>query len=298
MAISLVVLVIDFIMRVLVIEKKIAIKYPQDEDTARSEQQEEEDGERRPLLDHPEEEEEEEDLSAYKISPESQQSKLNQSIKILPCMRNASLLTSFLLSFVQALMFGSIDSTVAIVCHDLFGFNALQAGVMFLPLAILDLVTGPIAGWAIDRYGTKIVATLGFAWLVPVHVLLRVPHAGGWDQIIIYGILMACLGIGCASTGSPSIVEGGTIVERYYKANPEFFGDSAPYAQLYGVNSALFNLGLTIGPELAGELKEVIGYGNMNIIFAVIMCVTAVLSYLYVGGKPDMISKDESLDDS
>jgi len=46
-----------------------------------------------------------------------------------------------------------------------------------------------------------------------------------------------------------------------------------------------------VGPELAGELKSAIGYGNMNIVLAVISAVTAVLSWVYIGGKPKVLRR-------
>lgn len=56
----------------------------------------------------------------------------------------------------------------------------------------------------------------------------------------------------------------------------------------------VFSLGLTLGPEIAGEVKEAIGYGNMNIVLAAICAVTAVLSFVYMGGKPKMLQKRSS----
>ena len=77
------------------------------------------------------------------------------------------------------------------------------------------------------------------------------------------------------------------------KTTKTFFGENGPYAQLYGLNSCLFNVGLTLGPELAGELKEAIGYGNMNIVLAALCTVVAVLSYLYIGGRPKIMAREK-----
>ena len=64
-----------------------------------------------------------------------------------------------------------------------------------------------------------------------------------------------------------------------------------PYAQLYSFNSLVFSLGLTVGPILAGALRDAIGYGNMNLVIACISGVTALLSLLYIGGKPGFMQK-------
>lgn len=148
---------------------------------------------------------------------------------------------------------------------------------------------GPISGWVVDRYGTKPAAVLGFTYLVPVLILLRLPHGGVKSQIILYSAILSLCGIGLAIIGSPSIVEASQVVQKYHKANPGFFGANGPYAQLYGVNSMAFSAGLTVGPLLSGGLRDKIGYGNMNLAVAGLALITAVLSFLFVGGTPQSI---------
>lgn len=297
LGIALAVLGVDFFMRLLVIEKKVAKRYEaeaeSDNETSTpptetpADNQTPEDSstnERQPLL-----KPQEEDLTAYILPKQTHW--LLRTVKILPCMRNPSLLVALLLALIQAITIGSIDATVATRSHELFGFSSLRAGVMFLPIGIMDLIVGPIAGWATDRYGTKIVATLSFALLAPIFAMLRFPHAGGVEQIVFYAGLLGCVGAALAGVGSSSVVEPGIVIDKYYKANREFFGENGPYAQLYGMNSAMFNIGLTVGPELAGELKEAIGYGNMNLVMAGLCAGTAVLSFVYIGGPPKVSSR-------
>jgi len=295
--IGLAVLAIDFIMRVLVIEKKVARKYEakdpnsvSDLDTTPNHQQDEgHDGEQgndeeQPLLGS-----KEDDTAAFKLS--ENQPKIARLIPILPCLADPRLLTAFLVAFIQATLLGNFDATIPTVGEELFNFDSLKAGILFLPLGVFDFILGPVFGWCVDRFGPKPVAVLSYAYLVPILVLLRLPHEGGKDQMILYGGLLALCGIGLAGIGAPSIVEAGAVVQKYYEANPDFFGEDGPYAQLYGLNSMVFSAGLTLGPELAGELKQAIGYGNMNAVLAGICALTALLSFVYIGGKPKMLKR-------
>ncbi|KAF2148916.1 MFS general substrate transporter [Myriangium duriaei CBS 260.36] len=288
------VLAIDFVMRALVIEKKVAQRYRNNEsnidtevpndnrDGGESEQAENGNAEEEPLLGKRQTED-------YRLPDDLPA--IAHKIKILPCLKDARLLTAFLVAFIQAVLLGNFDATVPTTGQDLFDFDSLKAGLLFAPLGAFDLVVGPLAGWFIDRYGTKPAAVAGYGFLVPVLVLLRLPHAGGKDQIILFGGLLALCGIGLAIIGAPSIVEAGDVVQKYYEANRDFFGEQGPYAQLYGLNSMVFSAGLAVGPELAGELRQVIGYGNMNIVLAAISFATAVLCYIFLGGKPKWLSQ-------
>ncbi|KAF1347796.1 major facilitator superfamily domain-containing protein [Delphinella strobiligena] len=274
------VLALDFIMRVLVIEKKVARRYHAEdpsqvndlETTPGNRNSDEEEGnhdssndEESPLLGK------KENRDRYKLSKD--QHWICRKVPILPCLKDPGLLTALLVAFIQAVILGSLDATIPNVAQELFDFGPLKSGVLFLPLGALDLFLGPIAGWAVDRYGTKPAAVGGYAYLTPVLILLRLPHAGGTKQVVLY---------------APSIVEAGSIVQNYFEANPDFFGEEGPYAQLYGLNSMVFSAGLTVGPELAGELKQSIGYGNANLVLGIVCAITSVLCFFYIGGKPRM----------
>lgn len=291
------VLVIDLVMRLLVIEKKVARRYlpePSDDEESDSESQGDDDdaqnhefdaNEEQPLLGITKEPDQ-----YYKL-PETK-SKFLHAVPIARCLADPALLSAFLVVLIQAVLFGSFDSTIPTVAGELFHFDALKSGLLFVPLGALDFLLGPLFGWITDRYGTKPMAVFGYLFLIPTLILLRIPHEGGTDQIIIYSVLLALNGAGLAAIGAPAIVEAGAIVQRYHENNPTFFGESGPYAQLYGMSNMVFSLGLTVGPELAGELKQMIGYGNMNAVLAALCLCTAILSYLFVGGKPRFLTRN------
>ncbi|KAI0129025.1 major facilitator superfamily domain-containing protein [Xylariales sp. AK1849] len=285
------ILALDFIMRLLMVEKKTAAKHdtslvdgatnPREHDTRNDGDQE-----------TPEATEEDALLPSRKEDPykiRHKPGKLLRSVPIIYCFRNPRLLTALFLSFFQATLLGVFDATVPTEAQDLFGFNSLKAGLLFIALNVPYLILGPVAGWTVDKFGTKPAAVLGFAYLVPALVLLRLPAEGllsGEKNIILYCAMLALNGIGLATIGSPSFVEASEVVQKYDKANPEFFGANGPYAQLYGFSSMFFCAGLTMGPIVSGSLKDAIGYGNMNIVLAVIAGIAAILSFFFIGGKP------------
>ncbi|ORY68176.1 major facilitator superfamily domain-containing protein [Pseudomassariella vexata] len=287
------VLALDFIMRLLIVEKKTAAKYKsaaEDDETnprdfgTRNDPQDEEASEEDALLPKKEDD-------AYNIHGEP--GSIVRALPILYCFRNPRLLVGLSLSFVQASLLAMFDATIPTEAHDLFGFSSLQAGLLFIALDIPYLILGPIAGWTVDRFGTKPAAVIGFGFLVPVLVLLRLPSAklvDGSGNIVLYCAMLALNGVGLAIIGSPSIVEASDVVQKYDKANPEFFGANGPYAQLYGFSSLFFSAGLTMGPIVSGALRDSIGYGNMNLVFAVVSGITAILSFFVIGGKPKVLS--------
>ncbi|RYC63689.1 hypothetical protein CHU98_g2540 [Xylaria longipes] len=265
-------LVLDFIMRLLVVEKKTAAKYTE---TALDCQSNPRDLTSRPDEDNEEANREasEEDAllpkedEAYKIREPP--NKLVRAFPILICFKNPRLSMSLCLAFVQAALLAVYDATIPTEAQSLFKFSPLKAGLIFIALDVPYLLLGPIAGWAVDRYGTKRAAVIGFGWMVPALILLRLPSdelLPKSKNIILYCALLALNGVGLAIIGSPSVVEASGVVQKYDKANPGFFGENGPYAQLYGFNSLFFCTGLTIGPVVAGFLKDSIGRDTGNLI--------------------------------
>ncbi|KAI2776139.1 MFS general substrate transporter [Daldinia loculata] len=301
------VLGLDFLMRLLVVEKKTAARYNVDQvphsqnrqqdshedyGTTRGEDVEDvedannnrEDATEHDALLH---NKNLKDNEIYKIRHEP--NRIVREFPILVCFRSPRLLVGMALSFVQASLLAVFDATIPTEAQSLFEFTSLQAGLLFIALDVPYLILGPVAGWAVDRYGTKLAAVVGFGYLVPSFILLRLPSdnlLSGTSNVILYCAILSLNGVGLAIIGSPGVVEASDVVEKFNLANPGFFGANGPYAQLYGFNSLFFSAGLTIGPIVAGALRDGIGYGNMNLVFAVISAVTAVLSFFVIGGKP------------
>ncbi|KAL9113100.1 MAG: hypothetical protein Q9227_002712 [Pyrenula ochraceoflavens] len=301
------VLAIDFLMRILLIEKKVAARYeekePVDANTNRNTQNADDpraaengnadqdavaaDGatEESPLLPKHNGSSPSDSKNPFKI-PQPQPGFIT-TLPILYTLSDPRLLTALFLGFVQATLIATFDATIPTEASHLFGFTSLNAGLLFIALDITYLILGPLAGWAVDKYGPKPAAVLGFAYLTPMLVLLRLPQpGGGTPQLVLYCGLLALNGMGLAVIGSPSLVEASNVVKAYDEANPGFFGEQGPYAQLYGLNSLFFCAGLTVGPVLSGGLRDRIGYGDMNAVMGALAFVTATLSLVYVGGRP------------
>lgn len=221
----------------------------------------------------------------YKIAPD--QPRAVRSLPILYCLKDPRLLTAQLLAFMQAALLANFDSSIPTFSREAFGYNTLQSGLVFIALILPYLLLGPLAGWTVDKFGPKPAAVLGFGYLAPVLVLLRLPDEN--HQIVMYCAILALCGVGMAAIGSPSIVEAASVVEKYEKANPNFFGKNGPYASLYAVNSMVFSTGLAVGPLISGTLKDSIGYGNLHLVMAGLCLLTAFVSFVWIGGKPKVL---------
>jgi MFS family permease len=126
---------IDFVMRLLMIEKKVSRRY----DSSQSSESEESD-ETTPLLPP-----DSVDSSYYRL-PEPK-NRITKVLPILLTLRNPGLLTAFFMGFIQACLLGAFDATIPIVASTHYDFDSLKAGLLFLPLGGADFLLGPLFGW-------------------------------------------------------------------------------------------------------------------------------------------------------
>ncbi|KAJ3486999.1 hypothetical protein NLG97_g6504 [Lecanicillium saksenae] len=286
--IAFAVLLVDFILRALVIEPRIGERYeshsqnsthpPADQVDDCIDERPTQPEETTRLLPRPEDVVTSDD---YKISPDVPT--ICYKIPILPCLADLRFISAVFLTLVQATLLGSFDATVPTLAKEYYGLSSLHAGLLFLPLGITNLALGPIFGMCVDRFGTKVVAASAYSFLSLILCFLRLLQPGASSQALVYGGMLGLCGVGMAGINSPAIVEASLIIENYYESNKSFFGYKKPYAQLYALNNMVFSAGLALGPELAGELKQRIGYGNMNAILAGICAFAALLSLRYIG---------------
>lgn len=283
---------VDFGMRVAVIEKKVARKWGFEEEVGGSEEGgasengnrndngNEEVGEEAPLLGNGKDS----NIESWKIQKELPG--FVKKFPILYLLSSPRLLTAELVAFMQATILAVFDATIPTQSQSLFGFTALQTGLLFTPIVLTSLIFGPLAGMGVDRYGPKIIGTTGYTFFILPLILLRLPVSNTTHDLVLFCILLSFCGFGMAMIGAPSIVEASYVAEKYHSANPELFGEEGPYAQLYAMNSMVFSAGFTFGPVMAGSLREGIGYGNMNAVVAAMCAVVAALCFGYLGGVP------------
>ena len=239
------VLVIDLIMRLLIVEpeSKVASPIPEIDSAlpARTETS--------PLLESSGTLEDPVNLNQVGV--------LFRWVPILNCFKESSFAASIFLTTINAGLVGAFNATIPLHGKDVFGFDATGAGLLLLPIAVSRVIAGPVGGRLVDKVGSRKVATIGYGLMTIGLFLFRaisvLPRTA---EIALFGVLLTFCGAGLSIVGSGTWVEGMTAARRYTLANPHLFWKDGPYASLQALNMMTFQIGLAVGPLIAGALRQ------------------------------------------
>lgn len=106
--------------------------------------------------------------------------------------------------FLYSLGFGSLSLIIILYFQLIRGFDALTAGLLFLPLDLAFVSIGPISGRLSDRYGTRGLATFGMIIGSASYLILAFVLTSS-TPILEIELMMVAIGLGVGMFSSPNI---------------------------------------------------------------------------------------------
>ncbi|KAH8813022.1 MFS transporter-like protein [Xylogone sp. PMI_703] len=185
--------------------------------------------------------------------------------------------------FVQASLMTSFDSVLPLFVQDIFHWNSIGAGLVFLALFIPNFAA-PYVGAISDKYGPRWLTVTGFVLAVPFWVLLRLVTHDSLRQKVLLCALLALIGFTLTVAMTPLMAEITYVVEAKEKRSPGIFGPTGAYAQAYGLFVFAFAAGTLVGPVWSGFVRDNDGWGTMTWSLALFSLSGAVPALIWTGG--------------
>ncbi|KAK0632607.1 major facilitator superfamily domain-containing protein [Immersiella caudata] len=226
-------------------------------------------------------------------------SRFRNPLPILTCLSDSQLVVALLLGFIQYVILGSYDSTLSMEASERFGLSPDAVGAIYLGLAIPVLLFAPLAGWAVDRYGPRRIATIGYSCFVPALAGMAIPTRV-WDDTlfprfpIFFGFLVL-QGVCVALVSTPGVVKAKQAVERAVEANPARFGPRGAMGQMFGLNTLVSSSGLLIGNYWSAAMRASCGYWLLSVSLAALCVVAAGLAWSFFSDLKDRKSDPPSV---
>ncbi|KAF7892198.1 uncharacterized protein EAF01_010278 [Botrytis porri] len=184
---------------------------------------------------------------------------------------------------VQASLMSSFDAIIPLFVQKTFHWDSVGAGLVFLALMIPNFAA-PVVGWACDRYGPRWPCVGGFCFAIPFWILLRLVTYNSLHQKVLLCALLALIGVSLTCVIPGLMAEITYIVEAKEKQIPGRFGKNGAYAQAYGLFVTAFAAGTLIGPIWAGYVRDSAGWGTMSLSLGLFSLTGAVPCLIWTGG--------------
>jgi MFS family permease len=196
-------------------------------------------------------------------------------VALYGCLMQASLMTAF-------------DSVLPLFASETFGWGSTGGGLLFLPL-VLPSFTSPLVGHLSDKLGPRWFAAGGFVFMMPFLVLLRLVDHDSLRQIVLLCALLALIGVALTLIMPGLMAEITHVVSLKEAASiasgGEGFGEGGAMAQAYGLFNTAFAGGCLVGPIWSGFIKERAGWATMGWTLGLLSATTALPVLFYTGGK-------------
>ncbi|KAK9319463.1 major facilitator superfamily domain-containing protein [Lipomyces orientalis] len=221
--------------------------------------------------------------------PNAKESWIPSGLKLLKDVR---MLNSLFVIVITGWVFSGIEAILPLRVEQIFAFDALGAGLIFLPLAITSLLGG-LTGWWIDKNGCRLPLVLSLVLGCPVLVVLRFPTENTIRHKVLLFAIMALLGIVMALLMPAAMTEVTRCVTAIEKKNPGCFGKGGAFGQAFGLFNVAYSLGNVVGPIEAGFVVDAVDFETaawtLGLIFFIAAIPATLLTdgYLFAKKAPD-----------
>lgn len=215
------------------------------------------------------------------LSEESAKPTHKRLSPILFLLKSRRLCLLLWITLVQITMMTAFDAVLPLFTHEVFGWNSLGAGLIFIPV-VLPALVAPWIGELSDKYGPRLFILAGFVTATPVFMILRTVAKDEIGHVVLLCTLLSILSLAMAFVMAPVMAEIRYVVESEERRLPGLFGDRGSYAQAYALYAFASAGGLLLGPVLGGFLAHAAGWGNMNMTLGFVAAITAVLVFFWL----------------
>jgi MFS family permease len=202
---------------------------------------------------------------------------------MLILLKSRRLLAAFWGSLATSITMTALDTTIPLYVNQIFGWGSLGAGLVFLALLAPNFA-GPLIGHWTDKYGPRWISAGGLLFSIPFWVLLRLVDHDGIRQQVLLCALLLLLGIACAFIMTPLLAEFSKVCDAKERQQPDLFAGKSAYAQSFGIFNVAWAAGSLIGPLVAAGIIEAAGWKTMTWSMALFSAAGVLPALLYSGG--------------
>ncbi|KAM0755934.1 MFS general substrate transporter [Meredithblackwellia eburnea MCA 4105] len=184
--------------------------------------------------------------------------------------------TSFLLSFMCGYVIGGLlETCMTLWLEQEYHLTSLGAGLVFIAIVVPPFFGSPLAGWASDKRGAKWIAFLGLVLCIPAFLLLIIK-----GPLPLFVFFLVFVGFAISFLLAPIMQDLSIVVN---------LTPGLPSTAAYGTFNMAYSVGAFVGPIVGGQVLGSLGIRKgwmvVCILSAVLVALSLLPTALYLGGS-------------
>ena len=159
-----------------------------------------------------------------------------------------------LTSFLNSLAFSCGPFLLSLYLQMILGYSALRAGVLLIPMQIIVLVIAPLSGRLSDRYGPRVLSSVGLALNASALIWFSTLNQSSSYSLVLISLLLFGLGRSLFMSPNSSSIMSSVPAEKRGVAN----GIRATLLQTGNTISVPFSLLLMTLVMPYGQLSQIV----------------------------------------
>ncbi|OIW28870.1 MFS general substrate transporter, partial [Coniochaeta ligniaria NRRL 30616] len=197
-------------------------------------------------------------------------------------IKSKRILAALFGTVIEAGIMFSFDTVLPLFVKNTFNWTSTAAGIIFICIMVPGFVA-PLVGMLSDRYGARWPSLAGFVASVPLLICLRFVTENTIGHKVLLGALLALLGLTLTFCNTPLMAEITYAIEEKEARRPGMWGEKGVYGIGYGLFTTAFALGGTAGSLLSGYVVAGPGWGTMTWALAIWVAAGIPVVALWLG---------------
>ncbi|QSS49191.1 MFS amine transporter [Histoplasma capsulatum var. duboisii H88] len=206
-----------------------------------------------------------------------------KTLMIYHLLKDSRILVNLFATVIQSIVWTAFETTLPIFVMHKFNWTPSGTGILFLIFS-LPCLFGVLIGKGADRWGSRVFGTFGFILAGPSLILLRLVQHNTTGQQIILGALLVLVGLAITVVQVITMTEISHAVDELEERDPVLFSGPGAMGQGYALYNMAFAAGQLLGPIIGGFVITSVGWAGMNLALGLICFASAVPMAIFCGG--------------
>ncbi|KAG8220121.1 major facilitator superfamily domain-containing protein [Butyriboletus roseoflavus] len=212
----------------------------------------------------------------------SEISLVRKPLPLLPVIRLLGQSSRAVVALTMSLIYGTLNTmqepSLPLHLQSVWGYNSDKVGLVYMAALVPALISSPLSGLLADRIGSDYITSICLLLALPWWIVLTLRKS-----IALFVVSLAIQSFFVSGVVPPVTAELATVARGM---------QGVGYAHVYGAFNLAFGIGTAVGPILGGQIygRAKHGWTALCCITAALIIVCIMLAFCYTGDDP-LLSK-------